>query len=202
MTLPTEYFDRMYAAADDPWGFRSRWYEQRKYATTLAALPRRRYRAGFEPGCSIGVLSHLLVTRCDTLLCTDVAEAAVTATRERLADAAGARVARLRIPDEWPDERFDLVVLSEVGYYLDRPALERLVEATTASLEPGGDLVLVHWRHPVADYPLDGDSVHAAFAERPELDRTVTHVEADFRLEVYARVPPAARSVAAREGLC
>ncbi|SHN48038.1 SAM-dependent methyltransferase [Cryptosporangium aurantiacum] len=202
MSLPSEYFDRMYAADDDPWGFRSRWYEQRKYALTLAALPRRRYRSGFEPGCSIGVLSAQLATRCDALLSTDVADAAVTATRSRLAGTAGARVARLRIPDEWPDERFDLVVLSEVGYYLDRAALDRLVAATTASLEPGGDLVLVHWRHPVDDYPLDGDTVHAAFAGRPELDRTIAHVEADFRLEVYARVPPAARSVAAREGLC
>ncbi|MFG1928398.1 SAM-dependent methyltransferase [Cryptosporangium sp. NPDC048952] len=199
MSLPTEYFDRMYAAADDPWGFRSRWYEERKYALTLAALPRRRYRSGFEPGCSIGVLTRGLTARCDALLSTDVAEAAVTAART---NAPGARVELRRIPDDWPDEQFDLIVLSEVGYYLERPALERLVEATIASLEPGGDLVLVHWRHDVADYPLDGDTVHAAFTGRPELSRTVSHEEADFRLDVYARVPPAARSVAAREGLC
>ncbi|GAA0282302.1 class I SAM-dependent methyltransferase [Cryptosporangium japonicum] len=198
-TLPTEYFDRMYAADDDPWGFRSRWYEERKYAVTLAALPRRRYRSGFEPGCSIGVLTAALADRCDTLLSTDVAEAAVTRAR---ANAPGARVEVRRLPDEWPDETFDLIVLSEVGYYLDRAALERLVDATIAGLEPGGDLVLVHWLHPVADYPIDGDTVHAAFSGRPELARTVVHEEADFRLEVYARVPPAARSVAAREGLC
>ena len=199
MSLPTEYFDQLYAADEDPWGFRSRWYEERKYALTLAALPRRRYRAGFEPGCSIGILSAGLVTRCESLLSTDVAEAAVEKAR---AAAPGARMERRRIPDEWPDEQFDLVVLSEVGYYLDRPTLERLVDATIAGLEPGGDLALVHWRHPVEDYPLDGDTVHAAFAGRPELSRTVAHEEADFRLEIYARVPPAARSVATREGLC
>lgn len=199
MTLPTDYFDRMYAADEDPWGFRSRWYEERKYALTLAALPRRRYRAGFEPGCSIGVLSAGLTGRCENLLSTDVAEAAVGKAR---VNAPGARVELRRIPDEWPDEPFDLIVLSEVGYYLDRNALDLLVDATVAGLEPGGDLVLVHWRHPVSDYPLDGDTVHAVFAARPELFRTVAHEEADFHLEVYARVPPAAQSVAERDGLC
>jgi hypothetical protein len=202
MSLPGEYFDQLYAADQDPWRFATRWYERRKYALTLAALPRSRYRAGFEPGCSIGVLSAGLAERCETLLASDVAEAAVRAARERLAGRDGVRVERRRIPDEWPAGQFDLVVLSEVGYYLDLGSLDRLAGAAADGLEPGGDLVLVHWRHPVADYPLDGDTVHAAFAGRPELERTAAHLEADFRLEVYARVPPFARSVAAREGLC
>ncbi|TQS42196.1 SAM-dependent methyltransferase [Cryptosporangium phraense] len=199
MSLPTEYFDEMYRADGDPWKFETRWYEERKYALTLAALPRRRYRSAFEPGCSIGVLSAALAPRCDALLSTDVAAKAVAATRARVP---AARVEQRRIPEDFPDGPFDLIVLSEVGYYLDSGALARLVDATVAALEPGGDLVLVHWRHPVADYPLDGDTVHDAFAGRPELERTVAHVEDDFRLEVYARTPPAARSVAAAEGLC
>ncbi|MFE7421819.1 hypothetical protein [Rhodococcus sp. NPDC057529] len=59
------YFDAMYAASPDPWGFGDRWYEQRKYALTLAALPRPRYRRAFEPGCSIGILTAALAHRCD-----------------------------------------------------------------------------------------------------------------------------------------
>ena len=39
-------------------------------------------------------------------------------------------------------------------------------------------------------------------AARAGLDRLAGHVEEDFRLEVFARVPPEARSVARREGLC
>ena len=202
MSLPVEYFDRMYAADPDPWGFGSRRYEQRKYAVTLAALPRARYRSAFEPGCSIGVLSAGLAQRCDSLLASDLTDAAVATASHRLAGQPGVRVERRRLPEEWPSGQFDLVVLSELGYYLDQGALDRLVDASIGGLEPGGDLILVHWRHPVADYPLDGDTVHAAFAGRPGIERTVEHVEADFRLDVYARVPPAARSVAEREGLC
>jgi len=48
----SDYFDQLYAGTDDPWGLTSRWYEQRKYALTLAALPNRSYARGFEPGCA------------------------------------------------------------------------------------------------------------------------------------------------------
>jgi len=68
VTLGGDYFDAMYEAATDPWGFEDRWYEQRKYAISLALLPERRYRHAFEPGCSIGVLSGMLAGRCDRLL--------------------------------------------------------------------------------------------------------------------------------------
>ena len=67
----------MYQAAADPWGFEDRWHEQRKYAISLAQLPAARYRSAFEPGCSVGVLTRLLASRCDTLLSCDVAAAAV-----------------------------------------------------------------------------------------------------------------------------
>ena len=71
MTVGTEYFDGMYAASPDPWGFESRWYERRKYAVTMALLPAERYRDAFEPGCSIGVMTGLLAGRCDRLLSCD-----------------------------------------------------------------------------------------------------------------------------------
>lgn len=202
MSLPTSYFDAMYAASPDPWGLAHRWYEQRKYALTLAALPRQRYRSAYEPGCSVGVLSERLAGRCDRLLAADAAASAVRAARARLAGLPNVVVERRAVPAEWPEGRFDLIVLSELGYYLDLPDLGRLVRSAVEALEPGGDLVAVHWRHPVAAYPLSGDAVHAVVAAEPGLANTCRHIEADFLLEVFARTPPVARSVAAVEGLC
>lgn len=201
MTLPAGYFDDLYARSPDPWGFTSRWYEQRKYALTLAALTRPRYRTAFEPGCSVGVLTERLAERCDALLASDVADAAVEATRARLAGRPGVTVERRAVPDGWPDGRFELVLVSELGYYLDPPGLARLVAAAVGSLAPDGELVCVHWRHPVGDYPQRGDAVHAAFAAAPGLARRAHHVETDFLLDVFAPVPPP-ETVAAREGLC
>src|ERR1700742_1499218 len=94
--LPDGYFDRMYAAADDPWQLESRWYERRKYAITLALLPYPRYRHAFEPGCSIGVLTDLLAQRCDHVTSTDVSAPALDATHRRLLKAGrGDRVSLL-----------------------------------------------------------------------------------------------------------
>ena len=201
MSTPLTYFERMYSADPDPWSFASRWYDRRKHRLTAAMLPRRRYRSGFEPGCSTGGLTERLAPSCDRLLAVDAVGSAVATADARLAGLPHVTVEQAQMPGDWPAGPFDLVVLSELGYYFDDAELDELLGRAVASLEPGGDLVAVHWRWPVAEHVRGGDEVHAALAARPELERTAEHVEADFRLEVFSRVPPAARSVAQREGL-
>jgi SAM-dependent methyltransferase len=200
-TLGAGYFDGMYARSADPWGFTSRWYETRKYALSLAMLPRERYRSGFEPGCSIGVLTRQLAARCDRLLACDVAGAAVTAAAGRLRDCGHVRVQQRVLPREWPAGRFDLVVFSELLYYFGDGDLRAVLDLAAGSLEEGGTLLAVHWRHDVPDYPRSGDSAHAVLAAQPGLARLAGHVEADFRAEVYQRTDGAAISVAQASGL-
>ncbi|WP_242864634.1 bifunctional PIG-L family deacetylase/class I SAM-dependent methyltransferase [Microbacterium testaceum] len=194
-----DYFDDMYARHDDPWGFDSRWYEERKRAVLVAALPRRRYRATFEAGCSTGALTASLAGRSDRVLAVDLAPAALARARSRLADREHVELRRATLPDDWPEGEFDLVVLSEVAYYWGGVDLDRGLTASIGSLSADGHLVACHWRHPVADYPRTGDEVHAALAARPDLVRLVRHEEEDFVLEVFAR--PGARSVATEAGL-
>lgn len=207
MTLPTGYFDGVYAGSPDPWGFTDRWYEQRKRALTLAALPEPRYARAFEPGCSIGVLTSELAPRCDALLATDVSADALRTARERLAAHPHVRLEQGALPD-WPDGTFDLVLLSELLYYLGDDDLPRVARRAVEAVAPGGTLLTVHWRHEVADYPQTGDAaqeaVHAAAAG--VLVRTVQHVEADLALSVHVRPrddeDAGSVSVAARAGLC
>jgi SAM-dependent methyltransferase len=201
VTLETSFFDRMYAESDDPWGFATRWYERRKYALTLAALPRPRYARALEMGCSIGVLTVELAARCDQLLAVDASAEAVRQATARTAHLPQVTVEQRRLPDEHPAGTFDLVVLSEIGYYFSPGDLAAVIDAAVTALIAGGTLVAVHWRHPVTDYPLRGDDVHHAIARHVGLERTVSHEEADFRLDVFQRVPPSARSVAEAEGL-
>ena len=201
MTVSASYFDGMYARSPDPWGFTSRWYETRKYAITMAMLPKQRYREAFEPGCSIGVLSDLLASRCERLLCCDIALAAVKAAAERTAAHRNVRVQQRAIPRDWPEGRFDLIVLSEILYYFAGPELDQVLNLTVAALRPGATLLAVHWRHPVAEYPRSGDNVHAALAARPELTKLAEHTEPDFLAETYLAGQGQPVSVAAAEGL-
>ncbi|MBD8205845.1 MULTISPECIES: PIG-L family deacetylase [unclassified Microbacterium] len=198
-TVGQEYFDDMYDRHDDPWGFDSRWYEERKRAVLLASLPRRRYRAAFEAGCATGALTLALADRCDRVLAVDLAPAALYRARRRLAERTNVELRRATLPGEWPEGDVDLVVLSEVAYYWAGPDLDRGITASIASLSADGHLAACHWRHPVAEYPRSGDDVHDALAARPDLVRLVRHEERDFVLEVYGR--PGARSVAAEAGL-
>jgi hypothetical protein len=184
MSVPTGYFDRLYEAAADPWRLATRWYEARKYALTLASLPRERYRRGFEPGCSVGVLTDLLAARCDGLISTDVAAAAVAATQRRVAHHRHVDVRQLRIPLEWPAGAFDLIVLSEIGYYLSAGELQETVRRSVDVLDGDGTIVAVHWRHPLKESPLTGDSVHAVIRADQRLDVTAHYEESDFLIDV------------------
>ncbi|SDN89429.1 Nodulation protein S (NodS) [Methylobacterium phyllostachyos] len=161
-TLSGDYFAGIYASDPDPWRFTSSAYERDKYAATLAALPRARYRFAFEPACSIGVFTHALAARCDRLLATDLVPGAVEAARTRCIDKPNVEIQQGALPIDWPAGRFDLIVLSEFLYFLAPADLAALAQRAAAAIEPGGDIVLVHWLG-VTDYPQSGDGAAEGF---------------------------------------
>jgi Nodulation protein S (NodS) len=123
------HFQGKYDASPDPYRLADRWYEARKYTISIALLPAQRYSSAFEPGCSTGVLTARLASRCDRLLVCDAIPHAVESAR---------RV----IPDEWPEESFDLIMRRAV-----------------------------HWRHCAPDHPRTGDKVHQILAGDSRLAR-------------------------------
>ena len=192
------YFEALYDVCDDPWGFRNRWYERRKHLLTLAMLPRLHYRHAFEPGCGIGELTAQLAGRCDHLLAADLNETAVRLAAERVTDTPHVRVERRSVPHDWPEGTFDLIVISELAYYLAAPELEQLAERITASLTPDGTLLACHWRRPFDAAPQSAASVHALLDVRCGLTRLVRYEDPDVLLDVWSHDP---RSVAEQEGL-
>jgi LmbE family N-acetylglucosaminyl deacetylase len=176
--------DRVHRDSPDPWGVRTRWYEQRKRAVTLAALPERRYGRALEVGGSVGALAEDLASRCDELVVLDESTEAVAAARSHLSPHEHAAVVRASVPEEWPDGWFDLVVVSEVGYFLGPARLRELAHRVDSCLTRGGTIVLCHWRHRAVGWPLDGDRVHEIWTSVSDLPVAVSHVEADFRLDV------------------
>lgn len=198
MSVADAYFDELFSHSSDPWSMRQRWYEQRKRDLTLAALPQQRYGLGFEAGCANGELSLRLAERCDDLLCCDTSAKAVSLARQRLQSAAHVRVQRARLPEQWPTGEFDLIVISELGYYLDPHDLYLLIGKAREALAEGGTLLACHWRHAIAECPQSGDQVHACLHERLHLEHLLRHEETDFLLDVWGT---AATSVAEREGL-
>ncbi len=195
------YFDHMYEKSTDPWGFATRWYERRKYALTLALLPQERFDTCFEPGCSIGVLTAELAQRCNRVVATDISRAALATARSRLAGG-GADNVELRhwaLGDTWPAEMFDLIVLSEVGYYLEPDTARRTIRQAVAHLTPNGSLIAAHWRHRVAEYPATGDEFHVLLDESSDMRRAGRYLDDDVVIDLLR--PVGTKSVANKEGL-
>ncbi|MGB3298270.1 MAG: class I SAM-dependent methyltransferase, partial [Phormidesmis sp.] len=95
----------------------------------------------------------------------------------------------LNVPADYPNERFDLVVVSEVGYYWSREDLAKAQTKIIDSLQPKGQLLLVHWLPDVPDYPLTGDDVHNAFmAQCPQrLCHLLGYRAEQYRLDLFER---------------
>jgi len=179
------YFDAMWGLGDDPWEHGTRWYEARKYGLTVASLPRTGYRRGFEPGCGAGFLTTRLAPRVQHLVAMERSARGADSTRCRCACLPNVDVRLGQVPASWPGGAFDLIVLSEVLYYLADADLEEVLARTADSLEAGGHLVAVHYRPLVAGHARAGDEVHERL-RRWWPDPVVEHREADFVLEVFA----------------
>ena len=187
-TLKPDHFEALYAADPDPWNFAASPYERAKYTLTLEAIPNLRSRSALEVGCSIGVLTRLLAARCDALLAVDAAQTPLIEARRRCADLPDVHFEQMFVPEQWPDGVFDLILLSEVVYYLSREDVGRLARRVRESLAPGGAVVLVHWIGPT-DYPLSGDDAVLLFIERMGTTYVVDRSDrySRFRLDVLSR---------------
>lgn len=183
-------FDVVHGGNADPWSYTTSWYERRKRALTLAILPDAEYGSGLEIGCSIGTLSVELAARCREYVAVDASSAALVQAAERLGGHPAARTLHLTVPQHWPEGRFDLAVVSETGYYLTAEELAELFARVQGSLNPGGTLLLCHWRHPVTGWELDGDTVHAMARQQLRWPTAGLYQERDFVLEAFVSPGP------------
>ena len=189
-SLNSDFFEALYQQNPDPWQFATSEYEAQKYATTLDALPNSLYRSGFEIGGSIGVLTEQLAKRCHSLLSVDVSEIPQRQAIDRCQHLDNIRFELMSIPDKFPDEYFDLVVLSEVGYYWSLPDLIKAQRLILEQMRPQGHLILVHWTVDARVLPLTGDAVHDAFVELvPDRLKHIKNLTMpQYRLDLFEKV--------------
>ncbi|MGH2913635.1 MAG: SAM-dependent methyltransferase [Solirubrobacteraceae bacterium] len=181
-------FEARYRSQPDPWGYQTSEYERAKYAATLRACGPGLFDGALELGGSIGVFSALLAPRCHSLVTIDAAPTAVTAARRRLAGSPAAEIILGSIPEAIPRRRYDLVVASEILYYLDRDRLAATLDALRRLTAAGARVVAVHWRAPGPERPLHAAEVHCALREQPWL-APVARADTDrYLLDVLERL--------------
>jgi 2-polyprenyl-3-methyl-5-hydroxy-6-metoxy-1,4-benzoquinol methylase len=141
-----------------------------------------------ETGCSIGLMTRQLSERADAVLGIDVVASALDTARTTCAGRPGIRFELRAIPGEWPEGRYDLIMLSEVLCFFDRTDLARIVSLVEASLLPGGDVVIVNWLG-ATNFPLTGEEASEGFIAGAAPFAHVVHQERTekYRLDVLTR---------------
>ncbi|MHA7987380.1 PIG-L family deacetylase [Rathayibacter sp. CAU 1779] len=181
------HFELLHGSSTDPWNVRDSWYERRKRAVLLSTLRQERYRAVLELGCSIGVTTAELAGRADDVLAVDGSFAAVHAARDRTRSRPNVRIERMRLPHQWPGGAYDLVVLSELGYYFTPDEWHSVCGRVADALVSGGEVIIAHWTGDAADFLQSGTAAHHALATAMGTPADVTHLERDFLIESYHR---------------
>lgn len=159
MGVGLEHLHGLYAGGDDPWAFRTSTYERQKFAQTCTALSRTRYQSAFEFGCGNGQLAHHLVDMCARYTGMDAVDTALEAARRAVP---AASFTQGYYPCPLPDDNFDLLIFSEILYFLDEDSLGTFA-ATVADKWPNAELICVSYLGPSGNN-LQGGEAFEIFA--------------------------------------
>lgn len=164
------HLSRLYAASEDPWNHRSSPYEAAKYEATLSAIGPGPFHEALEIGCGNGELARHLAPRCRHLTAMDCIRAAADTARRSLAGFAQVEVLQGSAPQDLPQMRPDLVLLSEVLYFMT--TAEIAILASWLNRNAVGPIVSVNWTGPI-DEPLDGAEAVGLLAQGLASQQTV-----------------------------
>jgi cyclopropane fatty-acyl-phospholipid synthase-like methyltransferase len=182
------FFEAKYQEKTDPWDFSSNAYELQRYDAVIHAIAHRRYGRAFEPGCSIGVLTERLAAHCDEVYAIDFSPSASAQARTRCAHLPHVKVGCAALPEGTPARDFDLLVLSEIGYYFTPQDWQRISTGLIDSLPRGAVVLAAHWLGHSQDHRISGDEVHEILLSHPNV--RVDHSERDpnMRLDRLVRL--------------
>ncbi|TBR25682.1 methyltransferase domain-containing protein [bacterium] len=140
--------DRVFGRGSDPYRYDASPYELARLEEMAKALAGRRYQKALEVGAAEGHFTRRLAGMADRVMALELSPVALARAR--------AATAGLPVDYEETDVRawdgrggpFDVVVLGEVLYYLDKPLVQAEFEEALAKMAgwvaPGGRLLLAH----------------------------------------------------------
>jgi protein-L-isoaspartate O-methyltransferase len=186
-TTSAAFFEAKYRQMADPWNFAGSRYELDRYARIMASLKPRRFRRAFEAGCSIGVLTEPLAGICGQVDALDLSLTAVSHAVARCRHLGNVAIQAGSVRTDVPPGFYDLIVMSEIGYYFQRSELVELGAELSARLVPGGILLGAHWLGHSSDHVLSGDEVHESLNSLANLKLTFSERHPGYRLEHWIK---------------
>lgn len=186
-------FNQLHLEQPDPWKLAGSVYEEEKRQQLLDALSTG-YQHALEIGCSIGTLTASLATRSDRVTALDASRQAITAARQHHSAHDNIEFICLTVPFQWPQGTYDLVVLSEIGYYLSEPQLLQTLHRIQASAAPSFTLALCHVKGEIQHWPSSAATVHQFCTHFWSQESSVTSIETTHYLIDVLRIHTTATS--------
>lgn len=144
-------FEAKFRENIDPWNYAHSRFEKFKRRMLLNACGRYQHGRVLEVGCAIGETTRALAPLSLRLLAVDGSSAALDEAKRRLSNLDHVRFRHAVLPRDMPRGPFDLIVVSELAYYLPAHQLPPLAARIIAALAPRGRVVVLHHRRPFDD---------------------------------------------------
>lgn len=156
---------------EDPWNYGSP-YELEKYTRQLQMLPLTQPARALELACAEGYFTRQLAPRVGRLMAVDISNKAIERARLRCREHRNIDFAQLDLSTDPFPQDMDLIVCSEVLYYLrDEAELVSVADRMAQALRPGGYLLTAH-----------------AFVLKDDMSRTAFDWENPYGAQTIARV--------------
>jgi peptidoglycan/xylan/chitin deacetylase (PgdA/CDA1 family) len=144
------YWEGLFARVPDPWRYGNR-YEQVKYEQTLSLVPAG-IDSAMEVACAEGFFTEKLAPQVQRLIASDISQVAVERTAQRCAAHSNIEYMRVDLARDELPTGFDLIVCSEVLYFMgDWETLRNVAAKLAGALKPGGYLLTTHANQVVDD---------------------------------------------------
>lgn len=132
-------FDRLYRLSADPFGIESYPYEQKKIERVAARLSMQRYTNVLDIGCGAGTLTRRIAGLADAITAIDYSPQAISRAGQ-YDNPSNIRYHCANLV-AFPYEKYDLIVCSEVLYYLPAEDLSKFIEIVKQ--QPGCTLISI-----------------------------------------------------------
>ena len=183
-------FTELYRESPDPWKLSTDPNEVRRVERAMSLLSSSRYDSALELGCGGGHMTGLVAQRASRVVGVDCVDAALRVAGDRCASLLHVRFEKHWLPDSLPKGTFDLVVLSEIAYYMHEEVLRRFLQLVSDRLRVGGELLLAHASAFYSGQAMGGEQVSAvADSLLPELGLLRQHAstQGDVSFRVFRR---------------
>lgn len=189
--IDADGFERKFRADLDPWDYAASRFEARKRTILLRACGGRLHGRALELACANGETTRALAPLCLRLLAVDAAPSALDEARRRMKHRPRVRLGQALLPDQTPRGPFDLIVMSEIAYYISERALDDLLDRLDAALAPGGRIVALHHLQVFDDAAQLSWRAQARIRARLGRTMTLAHRHRTARYEAVAFDKPA-----------